>query len=309
MAYRKYASRPSMSTSTKFDVYGDYELTTQHSHYKLYEKDLTLQDLRSEIKKFFPKAVHQPQYWALLCTRILKGLESNGIDVKVDIDSSGAQVIFKKRKGEWVQLVKKPPSNTLYEMLGVRPNATKKDMTVAYRKKALEYHPDKHPQDQQLYTALMQQVNRAYNILSDTTKRREYDSQLLLTEKETEISRAFEDVEDIETPLKKVIENVCFHTLNIKWNRKQVGMQSLGNARLSYKNLPSYSYVRSLIHSTMRPTQRNCNKLIRELDEQISKYSKSNCSQRPVILDELEERKLYVTRVMCNELKSRTSRR
>mmetsp|Transcript_54400 Transcript_54400/g.96723 ORF Transcript_54400/g.96723 Transcript_54400/m.96723 type:complete len:515 (-) Transcript_54400:280-1824(-) len=61
----------------------------------------------------------------------------------------------------------------LYGVLGVDKNVDARELKKAYRKKALEYHPDKNPNGEQLF----KQVNHAYQILSVVKSRQEYDRQ------------------------------------------------------------------------------------------------------------------------------------
>jgi molecular chaperone DnaJ len=61
-----------------------------------------------------------------------------------------------------------------YDMLGVGRDATEKEITSAYRKLAIKYHPDSHPDDQDA-TAKFKQAAEAYDILNDPDKRARYD--------------------------------------------------------------------------------------------------------------------------------------
>ncbi len=58
-----------------------------------------------------------------------------------------------------------------YEVLGVGKNASADEIKKAFRKKAIEYHPDKEGGDE----AKFKEVNEAYEILKDEKKRQRYD--------------------------------------------------------------------------------------------------------------------------------------
>ena len=62
-----------------------------------------------------------------------------------------------------------------YEVLGVSKNASAKDVKKAYYQLAKKYHPDTNKNDPEAQKKF-QQVSEAYEVLSDETKRREYDS-------------------------------------------------------------------------------------------------------------------------------------
>ena len=62
-----------------------------------------------------------------------------------------------------------------YDILGVSKGATQDDIKKAYRKQALEWHPDKHKDDKDVAEKRFKEINEAYQILSDTEKRRAYD--------------------------------------------------------------------------------------------------------------------------------------
>ena len=61
-----------------------------------------------------------------------------------------------------------------YEVLGVERGATPEELKKAYRKLALQYHPDKNPGDKQAEERF-KEVAEAYDILSDSEKRARYD--------------------------------------------------------------------------------------------------------------------------------------
>ncbi len=62
-------------------------------------------------------------------------------------------------------------SKNFYEILGVSKDASDAEIKKAYRKMAHKYHPDKDGGDE----AKFKEVNEAYQTLSDSTKRAQYD--------------------------------------------------------------------------------------------------------------------------------------
>ncbi len=61
-----------------------------------------------------------------------------------------------------------------YEVLGVQKGSSDDEIKKAYRKMAKQYHPDLHPDDKET-EAKFKEVNEAYEVLSDGTKRSKYD--------------------------------------------------------------------------------------------------------------------------------------
>ena len=61
-----------------------------------------------------------------------------------------------------------------YEVLGVEKSASADDIKKAYRKKALQYHPDRNPGDKEA-EAKFKECNEAYEVLSNDEKRSRYD--------------------------------------------------------------------------------------------------------------------------------------
>jgi molecular chaperone DnaJ len=61
-----------------------------------------------------------------------------------------------------------------YEVLGVDKNASEDDIKKAYRKLAMQYHPDQNPDDKEAEEKF-KEINEAYEVLGDNEKRQRYD--------------------------------------------------------------------------------------------------------------------------------------
>lgn len=61
-----------------------------------------------------------------------------------------------------------------YEVLGLGRDASEDEIKKAYRKQAKKYHPDLNPGDQEA-EANFKEVNEAYEVLSDSQKKAQYD--------------------------------------------------------------------------------------------------------------------------------------
>lgn len=62
-----------------------------------------------------------------------------------------------------------------YKILGVDKHADEKAIKSAYRKLAKKYHPDLHPDDH-VAQEKFKEINEAYEVLSDSDKRKKYDT-------------------------------------------------------------------------------------------------------------------------------------
>eukprot|EP01083_Nonionella_stella_P259531 886046_1 len=62
-----------------------------------------------------------------------------------------------------------------YDILCVNKNTTQQEIKKKYRELARQLHPDKHPEDPQTYHEKFQQLQKAYEVLSDPHKKQLYD--------------------------------------------------------------------------------------------------------------------------------------
>ncbi|MGD1119894.1 MAG: DnaJ C-terminal domain-containing protein [Dehalococcoidales bacterium] len=65
-------------------------------------------------------------------------------------------------------------AGNFYDILGVKRDATDKDIKQAYRRMARKYHPDVNPGNKSAESRF-KEINAAYEVLSDAEKRKKYD--------------------------------------------------------------------------------------------------------------------------------------
>ena len=64
-----------------------------------------------------------------------------------------------------------------YEILGVSPDTDEKELKKAYRKLAMQYHPDKQhsEEDKEMAHNMFARIAAAYEVVSDPSKRHDWD--------------------------------------------------------------------------------------------------------------------------------------
>jgi len=67
------------------------------------------------------------------------------------------------------------PEDNYYNLLGVKKDANDKEIKKAFKKKAIQHHPDKNLDDVDSAKEKFAKIANAYEVLSDAEKRRVYD--------------------------------------------------------------------------------------------------------------------------------------
>jgi len=62
-----------------------------------------------------------------------------------------------------------------YQILGVPRNVSNEDIKKAYRKLAMQYHPDRNQGKEKWVNEKFKEINEAYGVLGDPQKRQQYD--------------------------------------------------------------------------------------------------------------------------------------
>src|SRR5208283_320956 len=67
------------------------------------------------------------------------------------------------------------PQKDYYNILGIPRTASDDDIKKAYRKLAMQFHPDKNPGKEKWANEKFKEINEAYGVLGNPDKRKQYD--------------------------------------------------------------------------------------------------------------------------------------
>lgn len=97
----------------------------------------------------------------------------NDLRAALELDSSNQEIRRDLHNAE--RELKKSSRKDYYKILGVSRDATESDIKKAYRKLALQHHPDKNSGDSEAEVKF-KEIGEAYAILGDPAKKQRYDS-------------------------------------------------------------------------------------------------------------------------------------
>ena len=130
-----------------------------------------------------------------------------------------------------------------YKLLNVPTNANEKEIKKAYRNLAKKYHPDMYQGDKSVAEEKMQLINEAYDTLSDTALRKEYDKKIGLY-KEPEIKTSANSSYNTTSSYRS---NTTRNYNNVKYrpNNSNTYYDNYGYAETNYTSYTGDRYTRN----------------------------------------------------------------
>lgn len=129
-----------------------------------------------------------------------------------------------------------------YKILNVYTNATDKEIKKAYRLLAKKYHPDMYQGDKNVAEDRMQEINEAYDTLSDVERRKDYDKSIGLN-KEPQVEKTTYDFSSRKTT--SSYNNVRNYNVRYKPNNANTYYDSYGYAETNYSPYTGDRYTRN----------------------------------------------------------------
>ncbi|MDO4996203.1 MAG: DnaJ domain-containing protein [Bacilli bacterium] len=108
-----------------------------------------------------------------------------------------------------------------YEILGVSKNATQKEIRAKYIELVKKYHPDINSSEDS--TEIVQDINAAYDVLSNDKKRQEYDASL----NQTNTSNIEEENEEVKEEPFNYEEEINKYTDREKKYAKKISVEKI----------------------------------------------------------------------------------
>ena len=124
-------------------------------------------------------------------------------------------------------------SKNYYEILWVEKTASEEEIKKAYRKLAMQYHPDRHAGDKTM-EAKFKEINEANSVLSDSQKRREYDTYWRVWGGWNPFGGWFSS-QGFDVDLWDLFENFFWGWFNQWWSRARKKSSSQRGEDLEYK--------------------------------------------------------------------------
>lgn len=142
-----------------------------------------------------------------------------------------------------------------YKILEISYDADIAAIKVAYRKQALKWHPDKHPNMD--VKSIMQDINEAYAILKDPLKRARYDEEY----------KSFKNYQSSNSEKKSNKSSSHKHTSNQQYS-------SQNNNDFWYKYHYEYDVKNDNLKEDIRNAQEYASKLVDEFFSELKRNSK-----------------------------------
>ncbi|KAJ1742645.1 hypothetical protein LPJ78_002267 [Coemansia sp. RSA 989] len=123
------------------------------------------------------------------------------------------------------------PKIDLYELLGISSEAGEKEITKAYRVKALQYHPDKN-RDRPDAAQLFHDIKAAYDLLTDPKQRSDYDAKRRVSIAKRQRQNALSSQ---RKRMKSELERAELQARNMQNERKQRESQNVQNEAARFR--------------------------------------------------------------------------
>jgi len=141
---------------------------------KNYQKGIDDCTKAIELDNKYAKAYMKRAHCYLQLEKYQESIKDWEVAQELEPDNKDAEIGLREAKIE----LKKSKHKNYYKVLGVEKNCTESDIKKAYRKLALQWHPDKNSSTEELKIqaeAKFKEITEAYSVLSDPDKRRKHD--------------------------------------------------------------------------------------------------------------------------------------